>query len=190
MKKYFLILFLFLATLHFAQVKNVISSDIQWRGYKTLKTLSLSHNGTIKLKSGNLIFNGEELTGGNFVFDMNSMDAEDLNSSPKLKKIFENHLKSDDFFDTAHFPLSTFQIKSAKKLNSTIYNYQITGILTIKGISKKISFPTKITESENTTSMRSRKFIFNRQLFGLKYNIFEDMLISNDIEMIISIAAK
>ncbi|MBE2272639.1 MAG: YceI family protein, partial [Flavobacteriales bacterium] len=50
----------------------------------------------------------------------------------------ENHLKSDDFFDVEKFPVTVFQIKSVKKINDKNYNYQIGGILTIKGISKNI----------------------------------------------------
>ena len=118
MKKLFVLFFVFFALLSFAQNKSIISSEIRWKGYKTLKAESLSHYGTIKLKSGNFIFKNNEIAGGTFTMDMMTMDAEDLNNDPKLKKMFENHLKSDDFFDSKNFPVSTFQIKSIKKLNS------------------------------------------------------------------------
>lgn len=190
MKKIIVLFLALLSPWFSSQTKNVISSEIRWKGYKTLKAESLAHNGTIQLKTGNLLVNGEEIIGGYFVMDMKTMDAEDLNNNPKLKKMFENHLRSDDFFDTAKFPVSTFQIKSIKKLNNNSYNRQITGTLTIKGISKNISFPIKVSSMKDTISVSSGKFTFNRQNFGLKYNIFEDMLISNDVEMSINIVAK
>jgi len=190
MKKLFLFLFGLFTITVFAQTKNIIFSEIRWKGYKTLKAESLSHNGTVKLKSGNLVFSGNEITGGSFVMDMNTMDAEDLNNDKKLKKMFENHLKSDDFFDTVQFPVSAFQIKSVKKTNGNPFNYQIGGILTVKGISKNISFPVKVFQSGDTTTLTSAAFTFNRKNFGLKYNIFEDMLISNEVEMNINIMAK
>ena len=118
MKKFFVLFFIFSTLLYSAQNKSIISSEIRWKGYKTLKAESLSHYGTIKLKSGNFIFKNNEIAGGTFTMDMMTMDAEDLNNDPKLKKMFENHLKSDDFFDSKNFPVSTFQIKSIKKLNS------------------------------------------------------------------------
>ena len=190
MKKILFLIFFTISFFLFAQTQNVISYEIHWKGYKTLKAESLSHDGTIKLKSGNLLLKNNEIAGGLFVMDMKSMDSQDLNGSPKLKKMFENHLKSDDFFDAEKFPVSTFQIKSVKKINRGIFNYQIYGVLTIKGISKNINFPAKVSESNNQTSLTSAKFTFNRKSFGLNYNIFEDMLISNDVEMNISIITK
>ncbi len=188
MKKFLVLFYIFSTFLSFAQNKSIISSEIRWKGYKTLKAESLSHYGTIKLKSGNFIFKNNEIAGGTFAMDMMTMDAEDLNNDPKLKKMFENHLKSDDFFDSKNFPVSTFQIKSIKKLNTN--SAQLSGVLTIKGISKNISFPVKVSENNNITTISSGTFTFNRKNFGLKYNIFEDMLISNDVEMSIKFQLK
>lgn len=190
MKKCTLILFVFISVALFSQSKTILSSEIRWKAYKTLKAESLSHFGTVSLKSGNLIFNGSELTGGNFVMDMKSIDAEDMNGDPKMKKMLENHLRSDDFFDTNQFPTAAFQIKSVKKNNHKIYNYLISGILIIKGISKNISFPVKVTENNGMYALTSAQFTFNRKNFGLKYNIFEDMFISNDVEINVTIKAK
>lgn len=166
-----------------AQNRKIIDSDIRWKGYKTLKAESQSHFGTVKLKSGSVAFTGNELTGGSFVIDMNTIDAEDMNGSPKLKKILETHLKNDDFFDTEKFPVASFQIKSVKKTSDKNYPFNVTGVLTIKGINKTISFPVKVENSAAGTTITSAKFSFNRKHFGLKYNVFEDMLISNDVEM-------
>ena len=121
---------------------------------------------------------------------MNTIDAEDMNENPKQKKFLENHLKSDDFFDVEKFPVTVFQIKSVKKLNDKNYNYQIGGILTIKGISKNISFPVKVAQNNSVFTLTSAQFTFNRKHFGLKYNIFEDMLISNDVEMKVKIVVQ
>ena len=190
MKKFVLILFGLCSIALFSQSKTILSSEIRWKAYKTLKAESLSHFGTVNLKSGNLMFNGPELIGGHFVMDMKSIDAADMNASPKQKKMLENHLRSDDFFNTNKFPTATFQIKSLKKLNNANYNYQVVGILTIKGISKNISFPVNVSENDCIYTLTSSQFTFNRKNYGLKYNIFEDMLISNDIQMKVTIKAK
>ena len=190
MKKFALVLFALFSAALFSQSKTVLSSEIRWKAYKTLKAEALSHFGTVQLKSANLMFNEDELIGGHFVMDMKTMDAADMNGSPKQKKMLENHLRSDDFFDTNKFPTATFQIKTVKKINDTNYNYQITGILTIKGISNAISFPVKISQSNSVFTLTSAEFTFNRKHYGLKYNIFEDMLISNDVQMIVTIQAK
>lgn len=189
-KKLTILLFGLFSIALFSQSKTIISSEIRWKAYKTLKAESLSHFGTVKLKSGSLIFKDNDLAGGSFTMDMSSIDAEDMNGSPKQKKMLENHLKSDDFFDTNKFPTATFQIKLIKKINSKGYNYQITGPLTIKGISKNISFPVKVSENNSIFTLTSAQFTFNRKNYGLKYNIFEDMLISNDVEMNVTIKVK
>lgn len=174
----------------FSQSKNIYSSEIRWKAYKTLRTEALSHFGTVNLKSGNLLFTGTELTGGSFTMDMKSIDAADKNKDPKMKKMLENHLKSDDFFDAHKFPNATFQIKSVKKLNDKIYNYQLSGALTIKGISKNVVFPIKLVQNDSAYTLTSKQFTFNRKDFGLKYNIFEDMLISNEVQMNVTLKAK
>ncbi len=184
------ILFFLFSIMVFSQQKNITSSEIRWKGYKTLKKESMSHFGTVKLKSGNLTFNGDELTGGSFIIDMNVIDAEDMKDDPKMKKILENHFRSDDFFGTAKFPVAVFQVKAVKKNNDKTYNYQIGGILTIKGISKNISFPASVSQNNGVYTFTSAQFTFNRKHFGLKYNIFEDMLISNDVEMNVKLIAQ
>lgn len=190
MKKLILVLFGLFSMALFSQSKTILSSEIRWKAYKTLRTESLSHFGTVRLKSGNLIFNGNDLAGGSFVLDMKSLDAADMNGDPKMKKMLENHLKSDDFFDTNQFPTASFQIKSIKKMNKNGYNYQVGGPLTIKGISKNISFPVKVTQANSIFTLTSAQFTFNRKNYGLKYNIFEDMLISNEVEMNVTIKVK
>lgn len=190
LKKLALIIFGLFSVTVFSQSKSILSSEIRWKAYKTLRAESLSHFGTVSLKEGNLIFNGTDLAGGSFVMDMKTIDAADMNEDPKMKKMLENHLKSDDFFDTNKFPTAVFQIKSLKKINSNGYNYQVAGPLTVKGISKNISFPVKVSQNNAVYTLTSAQFTFNRKDYGLQYNIFEDMLISNDVEMNVTIKAK
>ena len=87
MKKLFVFFWLCFALFSFAQNKTITSSEIRWKGYKTLKAESLSHFGTIKLKSGNFLFKNNEIAGGTFTMDMMTMDAEDLNNDKKMKKM-------------------------------------------------------------------------------------------------------
>lgn len=190
MKKLAPFIFGLFSLMVFSQSKTILSSEIRWKAYKTLKTESLSHFGTVNLKEGNLIFNGNDLAGGSFVMDMKTIDAADMNEDPKMKKMLENHLKSDDFFDTNKFPTASFQIKSVKKINSNGYNYQVAGPLTVKGISKNISFPVKVFQSNAVYTLTSAQFTFNRKNYGLKYNIFEDMLISNEVEINVTVKAQ
>ncbi len=186
----FLKLFFFLSVFFAkAQSYTVKTAAIKWKAYKTLGAKSANHFGILKLKSGTMVFKDGNLAGGSFSMDMNSITADDLKDDPKYKNMLERHLKSDDFFDVARFPVSTFQIKSVKKTAGT-NNYKITGALTVKGVSKNISFPAKVLANENGATFSSEQFTFNRKDFGLKYNIFEDMLISNQVEINVDLTAK
>jgi polyisoprenoid-binding protein YceI len=49
----------------------------------------------------------------------------------------DGHLKGADFFDVANYPEITFTGTSFKKLDEE--NYQLKGVLTIKGVSKEIA---------------------------------------------------
>lgn len=49
----------------------------------------------------------------------------------------DGHLKGADFFDTANYPELTFKGTSFKKVDDE--NYKLTGILTIKGVSKEVT---------------------------------------------------
>ena len=82
------------------KVKN---SSIEWKGEKVVG----SHEGTIALKSSELIFKNNTLKGGSFVIDMTTIACTDLTGEYKGK--LEGHLKSDDFFSVSNFPTSKFQ---------------------------------------------------------------------------------
>lgn len=49
----------------------------------------------------------------------------------------DGHLKSADFFDAANYPELTFKGTSFKKVDDE--NYKLTGVLTIKGVSKEVA---------------------------------------------------
>lgn len=107
------------------------SSFIDWMGKKVVG----SHEGTIKLSAGKLVFSAGKLTGGSFTIDMTSMENTDMKGGGADKLM--GHLHSDDFFGTADHPTSTLTITN---VSATDAGYDITGDLTIKGITKPISF--------------------------------------------------
>lgn len=115
------------------KVVDATKSKIEWFGAK----ITGKHNGTINLKSGSFLFDGNSLVGGEFVVDMTTIVCTDLNDKIDLKKRLENHLNSDDFFGVTKFPESKFKITSIGVLAPN--KYKITGDLTIKDITLKNS---------------------------------------------------
>ncbi|MFC6268653.1 YceI family protein [Frigoriflavimonas asaccharolytica] len=186
--KYLILIATFFTTFAMAQNKKVTSSTINWWGYKVAKTAASSHTGTIDLKSGYFVVKGKSVTGGSFVFDMNSLTSTDL-SGGTLEK-FNGHLKNGDFFETEKFPLASYVITSISKSNNAAFPFMINGNLTVKGITKKVSFPAKLTLGKVLT-LESDKFSFNRQDFNVEYqSAMKDVVIKNDIDMKINLTAN
>ena len=90
-----------------AQTKKIdaAKSSINWLG----KKVTGQHNGTVNFKEGNLVFRGKKVTGGNFVVDMTSVTATDLQG--EYQCTLTGHLKADDFFGTDKFPTATLVFK-------------------------------------------------------------------------------
>lgn len=111
---------------------NITDSKVVWKGYK----VTGSHDGTIAIKSGELVFEDETLVGGKFEIDMTSITVTDLQGEYKGK--LEGHLKSDDFFGVANHPTASLVFTNVKASGKN--GYTVTGDLTIKNITNPITF--------------------------------------------------
>ncbi|WP_187478200.1 YceI family protein [Amniculibacterium sp. G2-70] len=171
--------------------KKIQNSTITWKAYKALNADAMSHWGTVKLKAGNIVTNSNnEIVGGNFIIDLSTILADDMKGNKKMKLMLENHLKSDDFFDVKNFPTAFFKLTTVKPNNDKKYNYIFSGNLTIRNVSKPISFPVFVSNDGNKTTVQSALFTFNRKDYDLNYNIFEDMILKNEVEMTVKFMAK
>ena len=165
-----------------AQTKKVdaAASTINWVG----KKVTGQHNGTVNLKDGALVFKGAKLVGGTFTVDMTSLTSTDLSGEYQGK--LNGHLKSEDFFGTEKFPTSTLVFKkiSAKAKNV----YTVTADLTIKGITKPVTFDIAVNGNTATTA-----FNVDRTKYDIKYgsgSIFDnlgDKAISDEFELAVAL---
>lgn len=147
-------------TATFAQTNKKIDvqkSKINWVG----KKVTGQHTGTINFSSGTLVFQGKKLKGGVFVADMTSLAVTDLTG--KGKDGLEGHLKADDFFGTAKYPTAKIDFKLIADNGDNTYN--VTADLTIKDITKPITF--KMTLKGNTATTT---FKVDRTKYDIKYN--------------------
>lgn len=175
--------------LAFGQTKKVVGSDVHWWGYKVAKTESSSHDGTVNVKSGNIVMKGNNVVGGTFVLDMTSINATDLSGEYQGK--LNGHLKNGDFFKVEKFPTATFKITSVKNNTDKIFNKMVTGDLTVKGKTNSITFPAKIAYSKGVVSLVSDKFAIDRQKFDVNYkSSAQDVFIKDDIDMLVKVTAK
>lgn len=145
---------------------NAAKSKISWVGEK----VTGKHEGTIDVKDGVLTFKGDKLTGGNVTVDMTSIQATDLKAGEGKEKL-EGHLKADDFFGTDKFATSKIVFKSVKLKSAGVYT--VTGDLTIKKVTKPITFNLKVAKNSATTTLK-----IDRTKYGIEYgsgSIFDNL---------------
>lgn len=181
------------------------ASTIEWVGTK----VTGYHTGIVPVTSGEINVKGGQVTGGNFIIDLANMTVEgpksvDAASNQKLL----GHLKSADFFDVEKNPEGKFELTNVVPYNGSavrdstdprqeqISKYKVadpthtvSGNLTLKGITKNIEFPARITVSGNDAEAVA-KFNINRKDWKIEYTGKPDDLIRDDIHLGISIKAK
>jgi len=184
MKKIFLAAVAFLAV-QFADAQtkkiDVKRSSIEWVG----KKVTGAHNGTIAFESGSLTFKNGKLTGGSFVVDMTSITVLDLKAGSGKEKL-EGHLKADDFFGVDKHKKSTLVFKTIKETGKNLYD--VTADLTIKGITKQVSF-----SFSAEAQMARTVFNVDRTKYDIKYNSgsffsnLGDKMINDEFELAVGL---
>ncbi|WP_235298557.1 YceI family protein [Portibacter marinus] len=149
---------------------NAANSKIMWEGSK----VTGSHNGTVEISDGSIAMEDGTLTGGSFTIDMSTIEDEDLDGD--MKANLENHLKGTvegketDFFNVPKYPTAKFEITKATKLmNNDDANYIVYGNLTLKDVTKEISFRANVNEVNGQIKVNTPQFTIDRTEWGIKY---------------------
>lgn len=170
------------------------SSKVNWMGSKEF--VGDSHKGTVSLKEGFLIMDGDKITGGEMTIDMTSIQNTDLND-PGMKEKLVGHLKSPDFFDVATYKDARFVITKVTAKSAKDYIFE--GNLTIRGKTNPIAVPATLTK-EGKTWVSTGKVEIDRTKFDVKYNSktfvpdlvksAKDKVIKNNIALDFTIKTK
>ena len=169
-------------------------SNVNWNG----KKVAGEHSGTIALQGGELLVNNDQVTGGTFVIDMNTIANTDL-TDPEYNAKLVGHLKADDFFGVEKYPTATFTITNIAPIASDAAagapNYNVTGDLTIKEKTEQVSFPATINV-ENGVATAKAEVKVDRTKFDIRYgsasffNDLGDNAIDNDFTVSFDVAAR
>lgn len=166
------------------------ASTIEWKG---AKATGAEHTGNIAIQDGQIEVVNNEVKGGQFTAKMDTLTNNDLKDSPDYKTKLETHLKSEDFFNVAKYPQSTFKIKSVKKKSDT--EVTVKGDLTMIGKTKEVEFPATV-KIENGKMVGTADVKLDRTKWDLKYGsgkFFKnlgDKMISDDFSLKLSLVAK
>jgi polyisoprenoid-binding protein YceI len=160
-------------------------SVVGWKGSNPFGP----HTGYVKISKGELMMEDGQLAGGTVEVDMTTIEDENHKSNSGLIE----HLKDPDFFDVKIFPFSAITITKVASIN--VEDKEITGNLTIKGITRPVTFPAKIEVKDGIVKANG-KLVIDRTDWGIRYNsgkFFDnlaDETISDSIEFNIRIVAK
>ena len=144
-----------------------------------IKNFGIEVSGSFKGLKGKVTFNPTNFS----AFSISgSVDAATINTGNESR---DNHLKKEDYFDVAKYPVISFVATSITNSTST-GTFLVTGNITIKGVTKNISFPFSATVKEAGYLLEG-KFDLNRRDFGIGG---KSMTMSDNVTVSISVLAK
>ncbi len=138
-----------------------------------------SREGGFKEFTGSFDLKNDDPQSGEFTIDMNSTWSDD----DRLTK----HLKAQDFFDVENYPETKFVATNFSKGSEG--KYELSGNLTLRGVTRNITFPTQVTHNNNSVILKA-EFDINRQDFGISYAGKVDDLIRDEVIIKLNLIAQ
>lgn len=166
---------------------DVKGSTVKWTAYK----VTGKHFGKISLKSGSIEMSKTKLSKASFEVDMTTLTVEDITGeyADKLK----GHLISDDFFSVEKHKTAKFV--STKIVPNGKGGFSVTGDLTIKGITKPITFDA-VVKNEGGKITGTSAIKVDRTNYDIKYRsgkFFQDLgdkAIYDEFDLEVSLVAS
>jgi polyisoprenoid-binding protein YceI len=161
---------------------DAANSSIGW----SAKKVGGGHTGTVKITEGSLVYNGKSLKKGLFIMDMSSITSDNARVT--------THLKSPDFFSAEKNPSSKFEITNVTAAGKDRVN--ITGNLTIKGITHPLTFPATVKQGKDVVVAVATGIRVDRTKYDIKFRSktffgdIGDKAIDDEFELNINLTAK
>lgn len=165
---------------------DVQKSSVGWTGSKTL-IKEYFDKGVISFKEGSVVVTGGSIAAGSFIIDMKSL-ATLSTGKGEGESALAGHLKSADFLDVEKYPIATVGIKK-------VADGVVTADVTLKGITKEVSFPATISQDGKTLS-GTASFTIDRTLWDIRYGstkFFGDLgnnVISDSVQIDLTLVAQ
>jgi polyisoprenoid-binding protein YceI len=178
MSKSFLFLFFLLATsLLFAQAYTPVDkgSSIKF----TIKNLGINTTGSISGIKGSIHYDVSNPLAASFNV---TIDAATVNTGNSLR---DEHLNKESYFNYKKYPTLSFVSKNVS-INPSTHSLRVTGTLTIKGVSKEITFPFTV-EPQGDGLLFKGTFPLNRRDFSVGSS---SLILSDDLTVSLTVFAK
>lgn len=156
--RYLLAVSLFLFTI-LLSAQSIRPSDTGSEITFSINNFGLSTKGSLSGLTGSIMWNPADLKTASFNV---SVVTKTINTDNRLR---DDHLKKSDYFNVEKFPSINIQSNQISVGNRP-GEYTMNATLTIKGVSKKISFPFSVI-SQNGKTIFGTNFEINRRDFGV-----------------------
>jgi polyisoprenoid-binding protein YceI len=147
-----------------ARTYKVTEGVVNWMASKAGKA---THTGIFPANTGELKVNEGQLLKGTVTIDIKGLAVTDLKDAEK--KDLEDHLRDGDFFEVAKFPTGEFVIEEVLPTKQEDFNAVVIGQLKLKGVSKSVNIPVKMTITDTELTAVSGNFGINRTQWGINY---------------------
>ena len=179
MLKNLLILSFFIAMNASAQTYNPL--DAGSKVHFVIKNFGIATGGDFEGVTGAIQFSPDDLSACSF--DV-TITASTIDTDNGMR---DKSLKSDEYFDVTKYPVIQLVSTKIGKTNKTDSGfYYFTGNLTIKGVTKAISFPFQ-AKKINDDYLFTGNFDIDRTEFGVGE---KSMVLSNKVAVSLKVAAK
>lgn len=170
---------------------SLFSQNTEWTLDKTHSTIQFKVGymlisnvvGNFKNFDGVFKSNGENFDGSSVDFNI---ETASINTDNDKR---DDHLRSDDFFESEKFPLITFKSKSFKKVSDK--KFKVTGDFTMRGVTKQIDLDVTHTGTIKDNQGKTRagfnvKTTVNRMDYGVNWSRTLDvggLVVADDVEL-------
>src|SRR6185312_10183887 len=161
-----------------AHSQNYTPLDAGSKVHFIIKNFSINTGGDFSGLKGQIVFSPEKVADSKF--DV-TVSAATIDTDNEMR---DKNLASDEYLDAAKFPV--IKMVSTKTNKTTDGFYFFTGDLTIKGVTKSISFPFQVKKTSDGY-LFTGSFDIDRTDFGVGE---KNIVLSNKVSVSLSVTAK
>jgi polyisoprenoid-binding protein YceI len=172
--------FLILVSIN-ARSQNYIPGDEGSKVHFIIKNFGINTGGDFSGLKGQIVFSPEKPADSKF--DV-TVSVRTIDTDNEMR---DKNLVGNEYFDAANFPVIKIASTKISKTNKTADGfYFFTGDLTIKGVTKSISFPFQVKKI-NDGYLFTGNFDINRTDFGVGE---KNIVLSDKVSVSLSVTAK
>lgn len=164
-------------------------SGIKWKGTKFWGLGS--HEGTVRLRSGEVCVRDGRIVGGMFIADMTSIIVTDIPATdPVPRRRLRDHLLGEDFFHVTAHPEARLTLRAVELENRSLH--RVAADLTIRGTTHAVTLYARVwTLSEDEVSAAAR-FAVERHRWGVSYrgSTVKDDLVDDQFWLDLAVYAR